>query len=270
MTGRSVDVAVISLCSAERVEHLRAQLAALRGTGASRIVVWIGADDPPTIDADAVLRVPPGDDGLRLAAARNAGAHAAIEHGAHLLVFLDADCIPGPGLIPRYADGLSAHPEAVLCGPVTYLPRGADTSNDAALAGATSPHAARPNPPDGRFERAPDADYRLFWSLSFALSPATWSRSGGFDEAYQGYGGEDTDFAFRLRTERIPLLWAGGAHAYHQHHETSSPPWQHLDDILRNAALFHERWGEWPMTGWLDAFAAAGAIARDGSTWRRR
>ena len=33
---------------------------------------------------------------------------------------------------------------------------------------------------------------------------------------------------------------------------------QHLDDILRNAAIFHRRWGWWPMEGWLDAFAERG------------
>ena len=49
----------------------------------------------------------------------------------------------------------------------------------------------------------------------------------------------------------------------------SSPPWQHLDDILRNGAAFSERWGEWPMGGWLEAFAAAGAIERRGDGWVR-
>lgn len=270
MSGAPVGVATVSLCSAARVEHLRAQLAALGDSAVSRIVVWVGDDDPPPLDADVILHVPPGEDGLRLAGGRNAGARAAIARGAGLLVFLDADCIPGRALVPRYVAGATAHPGAVLCGPVTYLPPGADTSSMAALEDATAPHPARPSPPDGCFEMAPDADYRLFWSLSFALSPDVWVRSGGFDEAYQGYGGEDTDFAFRMRRERIPLVWVGGAHAYHQHHETSSPPWQHLDDILRNAALFHERWGEWPMTGWIEAFAEAEAIVWDGSMWRRR
>ena len=45
--------------------------------------------------------------------------------------------------------------------------------------------------------------------------------------------------------------------------------WQHLDDILRNGSRFAARWGEWPMTGWLEAFAEAGAVSWDGSTWRR-
>lgn len=262
-------IAVISLCSAPRVEHLRNQLAALGGTAALRIVVWIGDDEPPQLDADQLLRVPPGRHGLRLAAARNAGARAAALAGAELLAFLDADCVPGPNLVARYTSAASARPDAVLCGPVTYLPPGIDVSAPGALDDATAPHPARPSPPDGSLQPASDEQYPLFWSLSFALHADVWRRTGGFCEEYEGYGGEDTDFAFVLRARGIPLVWVGGAHAYHQHHATHMPPRQHLDDILRNAALFAARWGEWPMTGWLDAFAAEGLIEWDAGVWRR-
>lgn len=51
----------------------------------------------------------------------------------------------------------------------------------------------------------------------------------------------------------------------------SDPPVEHLDDILRNGALFRRRWGRWPMTGWLEAFASAGLVSHDPSTdvWRK-
>ena len=263
-----MSVAVVSLCSSPRLAHLRVQLQALADApDVRRVVVWIGDEDPPDLDAETVLRVPPGADGLRLAAARNAGAAAA--DGADLLVFLDADCVPGPTLVRRYREAAVRHPDAVLCGPVTYLAEGVSASDSAQLAALTSPHPARPMPPDEAERTATAGEYPLFWSLSFALSPATWRRIGGFDEAYEGYGGEDTDFAFRMRERAVPLVWTGGAHAYHQYHPTTSPPWQHLDDILRNGALFAARWGEWPMTGWLDAFERGGAVTRDAAGWRR-
>ena len=70
------------------------------------------------------ITVPVADPGrLPLAAARNAGAEAALEAGAELLVFLDVDCLPGDRLLPRYAQ--AARDDALLCGPVTYLPQGA-------------------------------------------------------------------------------------------------------------------------------------------------
>lgn len=262
--------AVVSLCSTPRVAHLHNQLAALHAKqNVVRIVVWIGDDEPPELDAERVVRVAPGRQGLRLAAGRNAGATAAIQAGADLIVFLDADCVPGERLIERYIAASITDPGAVLCGPVTYLQPGVDVSDPGVLAAATAPHAARPNPPDGIVRAASADEYPLFWSLSFAVCAAAWPRNGGFDERYEGYGGEDTDFAFRLRAAGIPVAWVGGAHAYHQHHETSSPPWQHIDDIMRNGAIFAERWSEWPMTGWLEAFAAAGTVRWDGTTWRR-
>ncbi|AGL16566.1 glycosyltransferase family 2 protein [Actinoplanes sp. N902-109] len=262
--------AVITLCSAARLEHVRRQQRLLAGQPVRRVLVWLDADPPPPVAefADAeVLHVPPGPAGLRLAAGRNRGAAAA---GADLLVFLDADCLPGPDLLTRYRDAAQAYPGGVLCGPVTYLPAGVLPEHPAELSALTSPHAARPAPPDGENVVAGPDDYRLFWSLSFAVTAATWAALGGFHPGYEGYGGEDTDLAYTARAAGVPLVWVGGAHAYHQHHPTSSPPWQHLDDILRNGRLFAGRWGFWPMQGWLDAFAAAGAIELTPSGWQRR
>jgi hypothetical protein len=41
---------------------------------------------------------------------------------------------------------------------------------------------------------------------------------------------------------------------------------QHLHDIIRNAAIFHRRWGWWPMTGWLREFERRGLIVFDDRT----
>lgn len=268
--GAAASRALVTLCSSPRLDHLRRQLAAVdAGTDLRTIVVWLGDDDPPLLPADEVLQVGPGASGLRLAAARNAGADRAVQAGSHLLIFLDADCIPSPVLVERYADAAGRHPDAVLCGPVTYLDPGVDVTDADALVGRTRPHAGRPAPSDREVLIARPDEYPLFWSLSFAMTADRWTSSPRFGEQYEGYGGEDTDFAFGLRAAGIPLAWVGGAHAYHQYHATASPPWQHLDDILRNGRLFADRWGHWPMTGWLEAFAEAGAIRRDGSGWSR-
>ncbi|AGZ42931.1 glycosyltransferase family 2 protein [Actinoplanes friuliensis] len=263
--------AVITLCSASRLDHVRRQQRLLASAPVRRIIVWLDADAPPLSEfpgADMV-HVPPGQLGLRLAAGRDRGAERALAAGEDLLVFLDADCLPGPDLLSRYRAAADAHPGAVLCGPVTYLPEGIRPENADALPALTAPHPARPAPPDHQNVVAGPDDHRLFWSLSFAVTAQTWRTVGGFDEAYEGYGGEDTDFGFTARARGVPLVWVGGAHAYHQYHPTSAPPWQHLDDILRNGKLFADRWGSWPMEGWLEAFAAAGAIERTPEGWQR-
>ena len=99
------------------------------------------------------------------------------------------------------------------------------------------------------------------------MSARSWKAVGGFDEGYVGYGGEDTDFAQRLGRAGGRLVWVGGARAFHQHHATSSPPVEHVHDIVVNANRFARRWGWWPMEGWLDAFADLGLARRrpDGS-----
>ncbi|MEJ7800729.1 MAG: galactosyltransferase-related protein [Ilumatobacter sp.] len=102
--------------------------------------------------------------------------------------------------------------------------------------------------------------YELFWSLSFALDRSSWDRIGGFDERYVGYGGEDTDFARRAERANVPIWFAPGPQAFHQYHPVSSPPVEHLRAICRNATIFFETWGSWPMEGWLSAFAAEGLI----------
>ncbi len=255
--------AVITIV-AGRHDHLMRQRASL-DPAVPQVVVAMGEGEAARCrsllgpGAD-VIGVASTVHGLPLARARNAGARHALDVGADLLVFLDVDCIPGPGLLPRYR--AAATDGALLCGPVAYLgpppPGGYPTTGLDALARA---HPARPVPPEDAVERG--GDHHLFWTLSFAITRATWQRLGGFCEDYVGYGGEDTDYGQLARRAGVELRWVGGAWAYHQHHPTQAPPVQHLGDILRNAALFHDRWGWWPMEGWLRAFAERGLARYD-------
>jgi GT2 family glycosyltransferase len=249
-----------------RHAHLTRQLAGLaRQTRPAddHVVVAMGDAQVRAVVGSAarVLDVPAGAR-LPLAAARNAGADAALAGGAELLVFLDVDCIPGPDLVARYA--AAAQDDVLDSGPVTYLPAAADYDL-ATLHTLADPHPARPVPADGEVLVA--EDHRLFWSLSFALTGATWTRLGGFCEEYAGYGGEDTDFAETAHAAGVPLRWVGGAGAFHQHHAVSRPPVEHLDDVLVNGRVFADRWGWWPMQGWLEAFADRGLVRRTADGW---
>ncbi|WP_051794749.1 glycosyltransferase family 2 protein [Streptomyces sp. NRRL S-87] len=268
-------LAVITLV-AGRHRHLALQQAALsRADRVPDLYVVVTMDDPAAAAIAARGRpaatvVPvavPRSGRLPLAAARNAGARRALALGADVLVFLDVDCVPGPTSVARYAE--AATDGALLCGTVAYLPpppgggyRLADLHELAA------PHPGRPVPEPDRVLTGGDPD--LFWSLSFALTAATWRRIGGFCEKYTGYGGEDTDFARLAQRAGVDLCWLGGAPAYHQYHPVENPPVGHLDDILRNGALFHRRWGRWPMEGWLRAFARMGLVRFDtaAGVWR--
>ena len=216
----------------------------------------LGAGGPPSI----IIDIPTDGHRLPLAAARNSGAAAAIAADADNLVFLDVDCIPDPQLVERYVAQTVTGEPALWCGPVCYLPPPPESGYDLIdLRVGRQGHPARPVPVDNRVLR--NGDHRLFWSLSFAVSVETWYALGGFCADYRGYGGEDTDFGATAQARGIPLHWVGGAWAYHQYHPTNEPPTQHLDDIIANAGIFFDRWGWWPMEGWLDEFRARGLAA---------
>lgn len=267
-------VAVITIVHG-RHRHLRRQLESIDLLSAltpiHHVVVAMGDDEVqqllrgrPTVVAELAVQ----DDGqLPLGAARNLGAEIALDLGADLLVFLDVDCLPDVRLVEDYLTACATTPPGepagplLWCGEVAYLPPLPPGLLDYPLdrlEAWADPHPARPRPAAGATEIS--AEVRLFWSLNFAVSATDWGRIGAFHPGYRGYGGEDTDFAVSAAALGGGLGWIGGARAYHQYHPTNSPPWQHLSAIVRNATLFHSRWGWFPMEGWLEAFAAQGAV----------
>ena len=203
---------------------------------------------------------------LPLAAARN---RAAMVANGRAVVFLDVDCIPGPDLVRAYASAV-AHTGGCVMGDTRYL------GGDAPLGGGERPwrfdelwNSAERHPArlDGDAVRSADApvpiqDTSELWGLSFALPKLQYLRVGGFDEAFVGYGGEETDFARSLAEHDVPLHFEPRARAVHQWHRVHQPPLQHFDDIVANARRFRAKRGTWPMGYWLDQFERDGFIRR--------
>lgn len=185
---------------------------------------------------------------IPLASARNAGAASAT---SDKLIFLDIDCIPSPDLIRIYTENwLDDH---LISGEIRYLSETAmqDFNLFTSLDKLSSPDLIRSN--------LHSITYDLFWSLNFGCSRSAFQKIGGFDEMFKGYGAEDTDFAYTARKAGIGISVIN-ARAYHQYHQSYSPPLNHLEDIVDNARLFYRKWHTWPMKGWLTVFKKNGFI----------
>ena len=242
-----------------RAPHLANLLRGLESSSLTPEGVWIVHMNEAPGDFNSAafpihtMRVDESD-GLPLARARNS-VSAIYPHAQW--VFLDVDCIPAHDLLAEYRDGLAAQPDALHMGQVRYLPEGANHPgwSESSLYSEGVEH------PLAKFRDGPGTalPYHLFWSLNFACTGNTFARIGGFDEMYQGYGGEDTDFAFRARSAGVELL-DSPAMAFHQYHPTYDPPLNHFADIVANARRFHSRWNVWPMEGWLRAFCELGLL----------
>jgi len=235
------------------------------------VVAWCGGEDPHgVVESDLpfdvrVIEVGTGGERIPYSHARNECARTA---RSQALAFLDADCIPGSRYPGALADAL-AQVDALCTGEVWYLPPDTLTSfAEADLRRIGRPHPHRERPPSTGI--ALSSGHELVWGLHMAVRRSTFDGLGGFDESYQGYAGEDTDLAVAARSRGVPVALVAGADVFHQHHDVWEPPVQQLEATLANARRFHEKWGRWPMEGWLVELVDLGLIewSLDGPTVR--
>jgi hypothetical protein len=126
------------------------------------------------------------DQGFRAAAARNAGARLA---GAPVLAFLDSGTLAGPDFVHGH---LAAHPAGRRPRVVLGYCRG--------YGGDLSSRDLRHDV----FERAGfdlgtyAAPWCLFWTMNCSVRARAFWLAGGFDEGFEGWGGEDIELGYRL------------------------------------------------------------------------
>lgn len=181
----------------------------------------IAVPDSTPLDVRLVRRE---ERGFGLAAARNAGARAA----AHdILVFLDGDVIAEAGLLAAHARWHRGVADALTQGFCAYV--SAAGLGAAAIRGRTGSLAellaGRPHDPPW-FERhmARTADltsghddlFRAVTGHNLAIRKAFFEEAGGFDESFDRYGGEDTEFGYRVWCRGGLLVPVRDAFGWHQ------------------------------------------------------
>ncbi len=174
------------------------------------------------------------DLGFRAAAARNLGARALLEADPDVeaLFFLDGDTIPTAGYVPAL---LAALQETAIEAPdrralVVGRRRYADLAGltpDEVLAFVAEPsrHSERVLPDTAWLDEgyaatellrtADDRSYRFVISAVLGLTRELWEATGGFDDSFVGYGGEDWDLANRAWLAGADLRHAPNAVAWH-------------------------------------------------------
>ncbi len=125
------------------------------------------------------------------------------------LIFLDGDMVPANGYI-----------EAML----------ADNESDVVkVGGIRLPPNEKLGPLEnyfysrGRYVDSTTANFlpgRLLASANFMISRENFSRAGGFDPDFKGWGGEDIDFGLRLEKMGVPIKSKPEALTYHHHKKT--------------------------------------------------
>ena len=191
------------------------------------VVVVDDGSDPPVQPPPSPLNlrvVRQRRRGFGLARARNTGARAA----AHdILVFLDGDVIAEAGLIRAHARWHHAVGDALTQGFCAYVsPAGLSAEVLRAHPGAlqTLFDAQASDPPwiERHMARTGDLTSRhtdLFRAVTghnLAISRALFEEAGGFDESFNRYGGEDTEFAYRVHNRGGLLVPVREAFAWHQ------------------------------------------------------
>jgi GT2 family glycosyltransferase len=146
-----------------------------------------------------------------LAAARNRGA----QHARHeVLLFVDDDVLPDPGLVAAHLQAHEQHAGVIVQG---YMPIPEGWSQD----GATLLYARRYEEAMSLLREGVPGQWHL-WSGNISIRRQTFERVGGFDPAlFRRYGGEDTDFSLRAAALRVDLLFDRRASAEHRQRVSS-------------------------------------------------
>ena len=150
-------------------------------------------------------------EGLGAAAARNLGAQVA---GGAILLFMDDDVEPLPGLVEAHLRAHQAQPGRVVLGPYPPSRQGPASFYHMRTRSWWESLFAQMAQTGHRFH------YRDLVSGNVSIGARRYGDLGGFNPAIRGAGGEDYEFGARVIKAGIDIAFEPEARAVHHQHET--------------------------------------------------
>jgi glycosyltransferase involved in cell wall biosynthesis len=131
------------------------------------------------------------------------------------VIFMDGDMVPAPGFIDGYARAWREFPDGVCVGrygPPTQWAVQPWQKYLITRGRHSLPHGAQ-------------VPGKYFTSGNFSIPKSIFEKVSGFDPEFKGWGGDDTDFGFRLEEQHIPIY--NIPEAYCSHHDAKK-----LEDVI--------------------------------------
>ena len=214
------------------------------------VVVDDGSFPPLRVPASTALRVRTVRQerrGFGLARARNAGARAALHD---ILVFLDGDVIAEAGLLAAHARWHHAVSDALTLGfcasvsigdidAAAVRDRPASLRELFARRPCDAPWLERHMARTGDLTSRHDDLFRAVTGHNLGISRPFFEEVGGFDESFARYGGEDTEFGYRVQMRGGLLVPARDAFGWHQGRWAEGRAGKERDQALQGAKLAH-------------------------------
>jgi glycosyltransferase involved in cell wall biosynthesis len=170
-------------------------------------------------------------DKIRKAAeARNMGAKNA---SGRILIFLDADMLPGAGFVHSHIE--SSQDRKVVLGLRNEIVDGKtipDSREPYFIACADDPMIM-------------DTPWYLLYSHNFSLPKVDFDAVGGFSTYFDVWGAEDQELGYKLFKSGVSFVLSRSIIAVHQEHETEyNSLISKKTSVLKNALMFYRRYGD--------------------------
>lgn len=248
-----VDVPAVSVVipAHGRLATVRKTLAGLMGQlgDDDEVIVVDDGSDPPLADLpDGVTVIRQARDGFGAGRARNKGWASASNE---VVVFLDSDSIPGPGFLARHRGWHAAAANLVVVGLRHHVDASEVDEDAIARSGPESLPLVEVDDGPGRDWREwlvrrsalltlGDQAFRAGLTNNLSVRRARLEEVGGFDEAFSGWGGEDTELTWRLWNAGAFIVPERDAPVYHQIEPGEVRDWR-LGVRRQNLALIADR-----------------------------